>query len=565
MIYPQMTYLQQYREAIRRGDIIAGIDIIDELDNLIEDLGDPEYRYDTRDALLRIDFIENCIKLTKSPFYGQPMKLILWQKAFVEVVYSFKIESIDSGEWVDRFQEILLLISRKCGKTEFIAAIMLTELILGRPGSDIVCSGTNDGTADICYQAIDTMRLLIDPKQVDTWKNQKGIKCFATKSFIFKLSDSSRQKEGRNIDMAGIDEVWSLLDDGIYKPIQQSAGTKDYYKIFMFGSEGFVDGGFLDDKRKEYTKIIRREDDSLSAKRKLPWIYSMDSESEVWDTDENGISRLWEKANPSIGAVKKWSYLRDRVDEARQSKSDRMFVLSKDFNFKVSNGQSWLMKEDYEYPAVYDLEEFRNCFALGAVDLAETTDLTCAKILLMKADSSVKYIHTKYFIPQSKLHQANDETVGAKYPEWVCDDLIEVHEGNEVDLARVADWFYSLFEEYGIRVFMCGYDQRFSKDFLKRMEFYGFDCEMVLQNRYVMSNPMKLVEADLQSRLINYNENVVDRWCFNNTGMMIDDLGFMMPVKQKEMAARRIDGSVTLIILYEIYRRYRSEFLEMVR
>ena len=559
------TWLLKYREAIRRGEIHAGMDMIMELDNLIADLDDDQYLYDTKDADLRIDFIESCIKLTKSPFYGAPMILLLWQKAFIEVVYSFKIISLDSGKWVDRFQEILLLISRKCGKTEFIAALMLTELLLGRPGSDIVCSGTNDGTADICYQAIDTMRLLIDPKSVDTWRNQKGIKCFATKSFIFKMSDSTKQKEGRNIDMAGLDEVWSLLDDGIYKPIQQSAGTKEYYKIFMFGSEGFVDEGFLDDQLKKYRKIIRGEDDTESSKRKLPWIYSMDSEAEVWETNEQGINPLWEKANPSIGAVKKWSYLRDRVDEARTSKSDRMFVLAKDFNFKVLNGQAWLNKEDFEYPATFNLEDFKGSVALGAVDMAQTTDLTCVKVLLMKKDDPVKYIHTMYFIPEGKLQNSNDESSGAKYKEWAQQGWITIVDGHDVDTAVVADWLYQLWLDYKIEVFKTGYDQRFSKQFTNQMDTYGFDYEMVDQNRKILSNPMKLVETELKAQLINYNENPVDRWCFRNTGADIDDKGFMMAVKQSGTSTKRIDGSVTLIILYEMFKRYRSEFLQRLR
>jgi phage terminase large subunit-like protein len=256
------------------------------------------------------------------------------------------MKSVDTGKWVDRFQEILLLITRKCGKTELISALQLCELIFGASGSDIVCSGTNDGTADLSYVAIDTMRLLIDPKSIDTWRNQKGIKCFSNNNHIYKLSDSTRQKEGRNIDFAGIDEVWSLEDDGIYKPIQQSTSTKEKFKIFMFGSEGFVNDGFLDETRKKYTKIINGEDTSEASKRKLPWIYSMDSEAEVWETNEHGINPLWEKANPSIGAVKKWSYLSDRVEEARTSKADRMFVLAKDFNFKVSDSESWLMGEN---------------------------------------------------------------------------------------------------------------------------------------------------------------------------------------------------------------------------
>ena len=162
------TYLFKYRDEIRKGNIYAGYDMIQELDNLIEDFNSDEYRYDVKDAYIRIDFIQSCIKLTKSPFYGAPMILLLWQKALIEVAYSFKILSIDTNKWVDRFQEILLIIARKCGKTELIAALELTEMILGKPGSDIVCSGTNDGTADLCYQAIDTMRLLIDPDSVDT-------------------------------------------------------------------------------------------------------------------------------------------------------------------------------------------------------------------------------------------------------------------------------------------------------------------------------------------------------------------------------------------------------------
>lgn len=558
------TYLYKYREEIRKGNIFAGYDLIQELDNLIEDFNSGEYKYDTREAYIRIEFIESCIKLTKAPFYGKPMKLLLWEKALIEVAYSFKMISIDTNDWVDRFQEILLIISRKCGKTEFIAALELSEMFLGKPGSDIVCSGTNDGTADLCYQAIDTMRLLIDPESVDTWRNQKGLKCFITKNSIFKLSDSSRQKEGRNIDFAGIDEIWALLDDGIYKPIQQSTSTKDNYKIFMFGSEGFVADGFLDDQTKKYRAIIRKEDTSESSKRKLPWLYTQDDEAEVWNTNEEGINPLWEKANPSIGKIKKWSYLRDRVDEARKSKSDRMFVLAKDFNFKVSNGEAWLNKEDYDYEIPkFNLEDFRGALCFGSVDLSETTDMANAKILLMKKGDKTKYIHSHFWIPESKLESSPDKEAGAKYKEWARDGLLTIHEGNEIDITLIADWFYQLYKEYDIRLYKYGYDQRYAKDFLSRMDDYQFEGEMIYQHKYVLSSPMKLVEADFLDRLINYNRNDVDRWCFNNTGILIDDLGYCMPIKQQ--VPKRIDGAVNLIILYEIFRRYRSDFMRQLK
>ena len=560
--YYMSTYLLQYREAIRKGEIIAGYDMIQELDNLIEDLSSSEYIYDTRDAEIRIDFIEHCIRLTKAPFYGKPMVLLLWEKAFIEALYSFKMKSLDSGEWVDRFQESLLLICRKNGKTELIAALQLTELFIGGEGIDIVCSGTNDGTADLAYQAIDTMRLLIDPKQIDSWRNQKGIKCLINNNHIYKLSDSTRQKEGRNIDIAGIDEVWSLTDEGIYKPIQQSTSTKEKFKILMFGSEGFVDG-FLVETRAAYTKIIKGEDDTESAKRKLPWLYTQDSEREVWDTDENGISKLWEKSNPSIGHVKKWSYLRDRVDEARKSKSDRVFVMCKDFNFKQNTAVAWLNYEDYMYAASYDIEDFRGSLILGAVDLSETTDMTSAKALIMRKGNRTKYIVSHYWIPESKLENSDDKEAGAKYKEWAQKGLLTICEGNDIDLTLVADWYYMLYKQYGLRLYKCGYDVKFSKDFLRRMDEYGFECEMIYQDKKTLSSPMKVCEADLKARLVNYNENDVDRWCLKNAAMELDNAGNCQAVKQK--AAMRIDGAVTLIILYEVLRRYRSEFMKALK
>lgn len=561
-----MSFLLDYRSAIRSGDIKAGMDMVQELDRLIEDLDSPEYIYDTHDAYIRIDFIEHCIKLTKSPYYGKPMELLLWQKAFIEVFYSFKIRSVDSGAWVDRFQESLLLIARKNGKSELIAAMQLTELILGREGSDIVCSGMDDGTADLAYQAIDTMRLMIDPKQVDTWRNQKGIKCLVNGSHIYKLSASTRQREGRNIDYAGIDEVWSLPADGdIYKSIQQSTSVKENYKIVMFGSEGFVVDGFLDKKRDEYSKIIAGEDDTEAAKRKLPWMYTQDSEQEIWQTDGDGISTAWEKSNPSIGKIKKFGYLRDRVDEARKSRVDRVFVLCKDFNIKQATAAAWLMPEDYRYTATYNIDELRGCICLGAVDLSETTDMTSARVLIVRKDDNTRYILQHYWIPEGKLESSDDKNAGAQYRQWAQEGLLTICEGNDIDLTLVADWFYELYKQYGIMLYKCGYDVRFSREFIAKMESYGFECEVVLQSKQTLSNAVKLCENDFRSRLINYNENPVDMWTLGNAALEVDNYGNCQIVKIKGQPGKRIDGAVTYSIVYEMFRRYRSDIIALAK
>lgn len=557
-----MSWLLEYKHAIDRGEIKAGVELITELENLLADLDDPQYRYDTEFSDLIISFIENCCKLTVAPFYGKPFVLELWQKAFIEVSFSFQIQSIDSGKWVQRFQEILLLIARKNGKTELIAAILFTLLILGGQGSQIVCSGTNDNIASICYDTIDRMRLLVDPDSIDTWKNQKGIKCKINGNFIFKLCDSSRGKEGRNIDVAGLDEIHELQNDGIYKPIQQSTGVKESYIIFMFSSEGFTNEGFLDTKLKEYRDILNGVDRSESSKRKLPWIYSQDSEAEVWEVNEDGINPAWQKSNPSVGKIKKWSYLRDRVEEARRSKADRVYVLSKDFDFHVSAASAWLEKSDYDYIEIFNVEDFKNTYALGAVDLSETTDLTNAKVLLMRKDDRRKFVLSHYWIPKTKLEESDDKAAGAKYLEWAQQGILTICDQNENDLSLVADWFYELYTKYGILLLYCGYDQRFKRDWISKMEYYGWaDREkliMINQSPDVLHTANCQVEADLKDRLI-IGLNDMDKWCLGNAALKVDNKGKSLVVKIDNMKAKRIDGAVCSVILQETYNRYKLD------
>ena len=560
---PDNSYLLEYRGKAETGEIIIGQELWMELDNLEEDIRSGEYIYDRSDALLRMDFMENCIRLTKSPFYNKPMILMLWQKALIEALYSFKMP-----EGHDRFKKLLLLIARKNTKSELSSALGTSELAIGNPGADIVASSNDDAQASIVYDAIDTMRRLIDPRDQDTRKNQRFILNKVTNTKIFKLSDRTKNKEGRNIDFAIIDETHEMKDNVIGKSIEQSQSLKENPKFINITTEGFVQDGYLDGELKKARKIIRQEDDSPAAKRFLPWLYTQDSENEVWNG--NRSNRLWMKSNPTLGTVKRWDYIEEQVTLAKESKADRIFVLSKDFNIKQNAAESWLNLEDYSYECAFDIEDLRGSFCLGAVDLAETTDLVAVKVMIMLPEDPRKYVISHYFIPENKLIESDDETAGAKYQEWANEGLMTITEGNDIDLAVVADWFYALYQNHNIKLWRCGYDQRFAKDWLKQMEYYGWyrtggddsDVVMILQNAQTLNSAIKLTESEFKHRLIYYNNHAVDRWCFGNAGIKVDNNGCLIVKTEKK---RRIDGAVCLAILYETYRRYRTEYQKIIR
>ena len=559
------SHLLRYRELCKCGDEVIGQELMLELDNLYEDLITERYVYDPTDADLRMDFMENCVRLTKSPYYNKPMVLMDWQKAFIETVYSFKMPDT----YLRRFQKILLLIARKNTKSETCSALGLSEFFFGNAGSDIVASSNDDAQASIIFDAIDTMRLLVDPDSKDTKRNQRFILNKQNNTKIFKLSDRTKNKEGRNIDTAFLDESHEMKENVIAKSIEQSQSLKDEPLFFNLTTEGFVVGGYLDEELKKARSVIMREDpDDPAAERLLPWLYTQDSEQEIWRG--NRENKLWMKSNPTLGTVKKWEYLEQQIALARKSKADRIFVLSKDFNIKQNSVESWLNLEDYNYECGYNLEDFRGAKCLGAVDLAETTDLNCARILLMRTDDPVKYTISHYFIPEQKLEDSDDKQAGAKYKEWAKEGLLTITEGNDIDVAVVADWFYQLYTDYNIRLWKCGYDQKFAKDWIKRMEYYGWDKSggddsdliMILQNAQTLTNAIKLTEADLKHQLIYYNNNEMDKWCLKNAGIKVDDKGYCLLIKQE--TGRRIDGAVCLAILYEMYRRYRTDYRTLI-
>ena len=551
------TYLEQYADAIERGEIIAGRELKTELRKLVRDLNDPMYKYDTTEAHQRIAFMETLCLQSKKPFYNKPMKLLLWEKAYIECMYSFRKFDDELGRWRRRFRKVLLLISRKNGKTTLMAGDAHTDLRIGDGGQDIVCTSNDEKQANLLWGEVGGMRQRIDPKSKRTHQNLSEIQNLGNGTKIFKMSSKTQNKDGRNIDKTYFDESHDAQNDEIAVACLKSMSVKEEPLFINLTTNGFVNDGYLDNELVYARKVLN---DEIDDDEYLPWLYTQDSEQEIWQDEKS-----WYKSNPSLGVIKKWSYLRKEVEKSKFDKSTRMHTLCKDFNIKQNNAQAWLMDSDFNYPTeIYDLEDFRGAVVLGAVDLSATTDLSNAKILLMKPDDKTKYVYSHYWIPESKLTDSDDIEAGAMYAEWAKQGVLTIHEGNEIDIEKIADWFYNLYREFGLRLYMCGYDQRYSKAFLNKMDDYGFETEMIYQNRYVMSSPMKLVEADLKSKLINYNGNDMDKWCLSNASMEMDGLGNIMCVKINNQKSKRIDGAVTLIMLYETYRRHKGEYILML-
>ena len=551
------TYLEQYHEEIQNGNIVVGYWIRKEIENLINDLKDSRYIYDTKEAHLRFKFQEKFAFQTSQSFYMQPIKLMLWQKAFWEVLYSFKVA--ETGK--RRFNEALLEVARRNGKSVMFGADGFTDLMIGAGGSTICCASNTDDQCRIIWDKIADMQELLDPKKevarhnlVDIINKHRNIK-------IFRLSSRTQKKDGREIYKTYLDESHDIDEEQANSEIAEACwrGMSNAKEPLFLNctTQGFNRGCYLDKKIADAKAIIEGEIDNIHF---LPFLYEQDSEQEIWQNESS-----WAKSNPSlIYGVKQIDKLRQDVEAAKRDNASRVHMLCKDFNIPQNMAVAWLNLEDYEYEQeAFSLDEFKNCYCLAAADLSETTDLTNLKLLLMKPNDNTKYIHSNYWIPESKLQNSDDARAGANYKEWAKEGYLTICEGNDNDLTLVADYLMELKKKYNIRALRVYYDVRSSKDFTNRLDYYGIDCEIVQQNATTMSTPMKLVAADSKSRFINYNNNPMDKWCFANASVEFNNRDECLCVKVQP--SMRIDGAVTTIILYEGYRRARSEFMRLIK
>jgi phage terminase large subunit-like protein len=381
---PQHSWLIEYIGKCKRGEILIGLELMAMLDILLGHLEDPTaifpdgITFDTSESDKRIRFIEKECKHFEAPFAGKPFILTLRQKAYIEAFYSFKIYDAEIGRRVRLFQERIHLVARKCGKTPLEAAMDLAEFFCGEMGTKILCSSNDYEQADLMFQAINSMREESPTIERVTRKNVKGIFfgnpkkpkkrgkfSYQNKGNIRKISAKTGAKEGKNIKVGSVDEGHELKANTSIMPIRQALSTQDEPIFSEITTEGFTEDGYLDGRLREARAVLKGE---LFRPRWLIWLHTQDSEAEIWQDE-----KTWVKSNPDLGVIKKWSFLRQMVEEAKTSSATRAFVLAKDFNIKQAAAAAWLQEVEIVNTATFSIEDFRGAFYISGGDFAETT------------------------------------------------------------------------------------------------------------------------------------------------------------------------------------------------
>lgn len=321
--------------------------------------------------------------------------------------------------------------------------------------------------------------------------------------------------------------------------MKQSMSARSQPLLLMISTAGTVRQCIYDDMYDYASKVVEGQ---IKDERFLPVLYELDSREEWTDF------KAWEKANPSLGKIKKLDDLVEKVERAKNNPKDLPGILVKDFNVRDTVAGMWLNFDDINNEETFTMDDIRGSYAIGSADLSSTTDLSCATLIMMKAGSEKKYVLQQYFLPEEHLEKRIKEDK-IPYDKWKERGLLRLSEGNKVNYSDVTNWFIEMFQEFDIRPLWVYYDPWNSTYWVQEMKDKGFEMVECRQGFRVLSQPMKELGADLKAHLINFNNNPILKWCLTNTAIKTDENGNIRPIKGQSQR-QRIDGTVSLLISY---------------
>ena len=545
------NYIDEYLENMRSGKCIVSKRIRRVYEKLSDDIHNPKngFIFDEKKAQRPIDFIERFCRHSKGEWASQPLKLELFQKAFISALFGF----IDEKTGFRKYRETLFYVARKNGKSVLLSGIALYCLIAdNEPGAEVYSVASKKDQARIIFtESVNMVKQ--SPELIGITKKRKSDLYFPlTFSKMQPLGKNSDTLDGLNSSLVIVDELHSIRDRNLYEVMKQSQSARRQPLFVMITTAGTIRESIFDDMYKYACGVA---DGTIKDDRFLPIMYELDDKKEAFDPLK------WEKANPGLNSIKKLDDLISKVERAKNSPHDLTGVLVKDFNVIQSVSTAWLPFDDINNEETFDLSAFRGQYAIGGADLSITTDLTCATVLLMDKNEK-RFVTQMYFLPADNFEQrVHDEKI--PYDKWLEAGLLRLCSGNSINYHDVTAWFLEIVEKYEITPAWIYYDSYSARYWVEEMTNHGFNMVRCVQGAKTLSLPMQKLGADLQKKLVNYNNNPLLKWCLTNTGVQTDRNGNIVPIKAQS-AKYRIDGLASLLDAYVGLCDHYNEYLEAI-
>lgn len=481
------NFIHQYSRSIESGAVTVGKWVRLLYEYIEKGLDNKLFFYDEKKAKRAISFIERFCRHHEGELGGQLIKLELWQKAFLSVLFG-----IVDKNGVRQFSEVLLVMARKNGKTLLASAIATYCAYMdGEYGARVYMAAPKLQQANICYdQCYQTIKKEPDLERYAR-KRRTDIYIEYSNSTIAPLAFSEKKSDGLNVSCAILDEIASWRGQAglrFYEVLKSSVGARRQPILLGITTSGYENDGIYDTLITRATRFLTGGSKELHF---LPVLYMID-DIEKW----NDINEL-KKSNPNLNVSVSEKYLIDELAIAENSLSKKSEYITKYACVKQNSSLAWLDAQTIKTMSGDELivDDFAHSYCVAGVDLSMATDLTSACVVIEK-DGEL-YVLSHFWLPSAKLDEATARD-GLPYAQYITRGFMSLSGENFIDYQDCYNWLISLVERYEILPLVVGYDRYSAQYLVNDLKAYGFVTDDVHQgdNLYGVLQEMEGLAKD---------------------------------------------------------------------
>ena len=538
------NWILDYWDAIQNRTVNVGQWVRKAYRMIVDGLATGAYIYRPKKADKVIRFIENFCHHSEGR--SDLIRLELWQKAAVSVIFG-----VYGHDGLRQFREVFIVVARKNGKSLLASAIMAYMAYMDNEyGAKLYCIAPKLDQAEKVFDGFWQM-VQAEPELMNVSKKRRSdIYIRDTNTSIKPIAFNYKKSDGFNPSFVSCDEMAAWPPAGglkQYEVFSSAFGARKQPVIFSISTSGYINDGPYDELMKRSTAVLKG---SSREKRLFPLLYMVDDESK-WNTREE-----LEKSNPNLDVSVPWSFYEEEIAKAESSTPKLAEFKCKYCNIKQNSSVAWL---DYDVVSQAmssrKIEEFERHYAVAGIDLSQTTDLTCASVVIQ--DNGILYAFAKFFMPAGKLEK-NQTTDGVPYDIYERQGLLQLSGENVVDYDDVYRWFCYLRDKLHIYIQITGYDRWSAIQLVNQMKSNAFRMDDVFQGEN-LSPVIKEFEGILRDGNFKIaGDNHLLQAHFLNVALKQNmETRKVRPVKIEERS--RIDGFVSVIDAMTVRQKWWEE------
>ena len=475
----------------------------------------------------------NLLTHTKGVWAGQPFHLRRWQeRSIIRPIFTTRADGRR------QYRTVLLMMPRKNGKTELLAALALYFLLAdGEQGAEVYSAAADREQAAIAFHvAVQMIRNDADLyERVEIIESQKRIVYPATGSFYRVLSSEAYSKHGFNCSHLLYDELHAAPNRDLWDVLTTSQGARVQPLTIAVSTAGYDRHSILYEL---YAHALAVRANPALDPSFLPIIFEAPAEAD-WQS-----RTTWLGCNPALGDFRSMEELeiaaaRAKVIPAAENTFRRLYL-----NQWTEQARRWLTREHWQactQPIDWTTFAGRTCFV--GMDLSSTTDLTALVAIFPDDDGGPGFdVLPCAFVPEETI-QTRTTHDRVPYDLWAQSGALEVTRGNTVDydpvLAKILEWD----QRFTIR--QVAYDPWNASDLVRRLTDAGIPCVPVRQGFATMNDPSKALEKAIVSRTVRHDGHPVLEAHIGTVAAEQDGAGNIKP--SKRASTDRIDLVVALV------------------